>query len=67
MTYLGCSILIIPIFIESLIKLIWGIVYYTFRPLWRKYFSHSIEKMEDYTKFKYQYVLVTKLIELWED
>ena len=67
MTYLGYCMLTIPIFIESLVKLVWGIVYYTFRPLWRKYFSNSIERMENYTKFKYQYIVVPKIIELWED
>lgn len=67
MTYLGCFILIIPILIESLIKLLWGIAYYTFRPFWRKYFYNCIEKLEDYTKFKHQYIIVQKIIELWED
>ena len=67
MTYLGYFLLIIPIFIESLIKLVWGIVYYTFRPLWRQCFPDSIEKMENYTKFKYQYIVVPKIIKLWED
>ena len=67
MTYLGCFMLIIPIIIESLIKVIWGIVYYALRPLWRKCFPNSIDKMEDYTKFKYKYILIPKLFELWQD
>ena len=68
MIYLGYFVLIIPVIIETLVKLIWGIVYYVFRPLWRRCFSNfAIEKMENYTKFKYQYIVVPKIIELWED
>lgn len=66
MTYLGYIMLIVPILIESLIKIIWGIVYYAFLPLWKKCFPNSIEKMEDYTRFKYEYKIVTKILDLWD-
>jgi len=68
MTIIGLMCMVPIVLIESLIKIIWGIVYYTFRPLWRNCFStRSIKKMEKYTKFKHEYIILPKIIELWED
>ena len=52
---------------ETLVKIVWGVLFYIFYPLWKCIFSMWVfNKLEAYTRFKYEYILVPKLFKLWD-
>lgn len=61
-------IVISPIILaETLVKIVWGVLFYVFYPLWKYIFSVGFfNKLEAYTHFKYEYILVPKLLKLWD-
>jgi len=51
---------------ETLVKIIWGILFYIFYPLWKMLFSTwAFNNLEAYTHFKYEYILVPRILKMW--
>ena len=61
-------IIISPIILaETLVKIVWGVLFYILYPFWKCIFSTwAFNKLEAYTHFKYEYILVPKLFKLWD-
>ena len=66
MTVIGWIILSPIILAETLAKIIWGVAFYAFYPFWKCIFSEQFEKLEAYTHFKYEYILVPKILKMWD-
>jgi hypothetical protein len=52
---------------ETLVKIVWGVLFYIFYPLWKCIFSTwAFNNLEAYTHFKHEYIVIPKLLELWD-
>jgi len=66
MGIIGCIVISPIILAETLVKIVWGVLFYVFYPLWKCIFPVRFFKLEEYTHFKHEYVLVSKILELWD-
>lgn len=64
MKAISIPFILIMLVIETLIKIVWGIVFYTFKPIWKRLFV--TDRMEDYTKFSGRFRLTVRICNLWE-
>lgn len=64
MRIVAAPFILVILIIETIIKIVWGIIFYTFKPVWKSLFV--TDKMEDYTKFSGRFRLTTRICKLWE-